>query len=644
MTLQFQIRKTELLFFSIRSVWKKKGIFKTILQILLWMWIILIAAQWVKDTMLWLWCALMLPGALFVPWIFNVAAMYLLNYRKGVLDECRMCLKDGVLEIHRKGWARIPARYLEDPVITKTFVIITNAVSRENKTYILIPVRAFLEGGRERFITELEAERNSSAMAHEEERKAFAMSCGEDRNASAMAHEEDRNASAAAHEGERSVPAMPHGEMFYTYPCSPQLLADLLASSDAASRALKGRGKEWLFKGAVVLGMFAATAVFFGWIDGVIIGVITLVSMLLRNHAGSYGQYLEWIEGGKGFRHLLGQWTLVSEEGCLWSYVNEWGNGYEWSALKTLVETERFYFLGTREGITLLVVPKSVFVEKGEEQRFLDCLAGHGIQKILSRYKVVPKPGLEKGRKAAVFLMTAAAAAGMAVVLYTKVQKDSSFPSVPYVPYEDEFVFRQDDYPDYVPLAKQKEVLEELGIEVPDSVMEESRRWMEESETGRVYVEGYPYYSLLSVLGMPEYDEESFKITAYPSQVYWFDWEGWDIMEDYLDILKAVETLSDGSVVFENARIDDGEADWENGRGRLTLSFECGGKEYDFQLKLSGDWLDESIINKINNVLRGQKGAERVYSCSDGGQGAVVFYCDKEWAEEFKKATGIELE
>ena len=160
------------------------------------------------------------------------------------------------------------------------------------------------------------------------------------------------------------------------------------------------------------------------------------------------------------------------------------------------------------------------------------------------------------------------------------------------------------DSPDYVPLAEQEEVLEKLGIEIPDSVMEESRRWMEESETGRIYVEGYPYYSLLSTLGMPKYDEESFKITSFSSQVYWFDWEGWDITEDYLNILKAVENLSDGSVMFENARIDDGEADWEDGRGRLTLSFDCGGDFYEFQLKISNDWLDSSVINKIDVYKR----------------------------------------
>lgn len=63
-------------------------------------------------------------------------------------------------------------------------------------------------------------------------------------------------------------------------------------------------------------------------------------------------------------------------------------------------------------------------------------------------------------------------------------------------------------------------------------------------------------------------------------------------------------------------------------------------------LQVSHDWLDNSVIKKLNGILAqlpGREGDRWIYACDDGGQGAILFYRDRAWARKFEKRTGIEL-
>ena len=103
----------------------------------------------------------------------------------------------------------------------------------------------------------------------------------------------------------------------------------------------------------------------------------------------------------------------------------------------------------------------------------------------------------------------------------------------------EEYVFHPGSYADYKPLADQVTVLEGLGFIIPEDVVVEMNRSMEEMPMARVWIEGYPYASLLSAIGMPEWDYEAWEIIRYSDQAYWFDWEGFNLDMDYVqDVYK----------------------------------------------------------------------------------------------------------
>lgn len=62
---------------------------------------------------------------------------------------------------------------------------------------------------------------------------------------------------------------------------------------------------------------------------------------------------------------------------------------------------------------------------------------------------------------------------------------------------------------------------------------------MKDGYMWQVWVEGYPYYSLLSYIGTPDHDKDTWEITGYPDQTYWFDWEGCAITAIEMDTSKA---------------------------------------------------------------------------------------------------------
>lgn len=202
------------------------------------------------------------------------------------------------------------------------------------------------------------------------------------------------------------------------------------------------------------------------------------------------------------------------------------------------------------------------------------------------------------------------------------------------------------DYPDYVALAKQRDILGELGLAVEEDEIERLRKVMEEDENARIYTEGYPFYRLLTYIGMPKRDRKTWKVIEYPVQAYWFDWEAMDVEGDYEDILRGVEKISGGEIAFGQIDVDSSRVDWEWGEGSIRLSFVCCGKPFEIEVRVENDWLDPSLIDKLNRVIE-QSGAagegRRIYACDDGGQGTILFYRDAGWAREFAQKTGMDM-
>lgn len=208
----------------------------------------------------------------------------------------------------------------------------------------------------------------------------------------------------------------------------------------------------------------------------------------------------------------------------------------------------------------------------------------------------------------------------------------------------EEYVFHPGAYENYKPLADQVTVLEGLGFAIPEYVVEEMNRSMEEMPMARAWIEGYPYASLLSAVGMPEWDYEAWEITQYSDQAYWFDWEGFNLDMEYVYILNGVNAMAGGDFAITDAQQDMSDVDWENGTGTVHLKFCINGEPYEYKLKMMNDWLDTDIIKDLNDALETAGVEKRVYAMEDDGQGCVLFCRDKAWAKKFKKETGIRLE
>lgn len=201
--------------------------------------------------------------------------------------------------------------------------------------------------------------------------------------------------------------------------------------------------------------------------------------------------------------------------------------------------------------------------------------------------------------------------------------------------------FNLADYPDYVPLDRQVEVLESFGFEVPEEVVESARDSVTEYGL-RAFVEGDPYTWLLTSLGAPQYNEDWTAIEQYSKGVFWFDFEGWG----YADVLNGMLALAQDSCLdtVTNISEDDSKVDWERGKGTLTVSLEWDGQTYHWDMNVHYDWIDSDVLGILNALLIEGKSRKYFYVTGDNGQGAIVFFCTAEWAENFSEATGLELE
>lgn len=198
-------------------------------------------------------------------------------------------------------------------------------------------------------------------------------------------------------------------------------------------------------------------------------------------------------------------------------------------------------------------------------------------------------------------------------------------------------------YPGYVPLDKQAEVLRSLGFQVPQEVVDDLHVFMDEYDMS-AYVEEYPYTWLLCNLAVYGEGEEGNGLGGV--DMFWFDFEGWDISTDYIMVLEGMKDLASGSILdgIGDIREDMADVDWERGTGKVRVLLEWDGQEYSWRMDMDNDWIDAEVLGIYNGLLRKEDVPERFYVTGDGGQGAIVFFCGQEWAARFEDSTGLELE
>lgn len=319
-----------------------------------------------------------------------------------------------------------------------------------------------------------------------------------------------------------------------------------------------------------------------------------------------------------------GSWQVVlAGEGITVSMPTDMKNCYPWASLEWLVETEELFYLFHKDKRHFIMIAKECFVSWDQVDVFHRICADKGIKKVTPK-KARYVPGWLTWVILGMILL-----AGTGVFMIKIFQDSVHEAGGGYV---------------RVPLDKQVEVLTSLGLHVPEETVESVRSSMVEYELYDL-VEESPYTWLLTDMGAPDYDED-WNLVGYSDEVFWFDFEGFDLTTDYIDVLNGMLALAQESPLDGVGDIKENteNVDWERGRGTVTVSLRWKGQEYRYDMSVYNDWIDEEVLGIFNSLLEQETSQKRFYVTGDNGQGAIVFFCTEEWAEEFSQKTGLILE
>lgn len=338
-----------------------------------------------------------------------------------------------------------------------------------------------------------------------------------------------------------------------------------------------------------------------------------------------------------------GVWQVtLSESGIYTKLSTGIRNHYAWEMLGWFVETGDAFYFYHKDKRHYVLIAKESFQNWDQVSAMRELCARKGVKYVQGR-KTHYLPDWAFVLIMVLFVMLCIAVMSISIfwsgVQETREQLQRVLQEPREISWQDDF--DPADYPDYVSLDVQVEVLESFGFEVPEEVVESVHDSMTEYGL-QASVEGYPYTWLLTSLGAPQYNEDWTAIEEYSRGVFWFDFEGWD----YIDVLNGMLALAEDSCLDTVANIseDDSKADWEQGKGTITVSLEWNGQTYHWYMNMYYDWLDSDVLGILNALLTEGKSQKFFYVTGDNGQGAIVFFCTAEWAEDFREATGLELE
>ena len=185
-------------------------------------------------------------------------------------------------------------------------------------------------------------------------------------------------------------------------------------------------------------------------------------------------------------------------------------------------------------------------------------------------------------------------------------------------------------------------VIESTGLHVSEETVESV--WTAMTDYGLwEIVESDPYTWILMYMAAPVNQDEGVREDS--KELFWFDFEGMDLTTDYQRILKGMLALSEGGSLDEvkDIQVNTDDVDWEKGSGTVEVSLSYKGEVYCFNMEAEYDWIDSKVLGILNSLLAAEEPEKLFYATWDGGQGVIVFFCTKEWKEQFEKKTGLEL-
>lgn len=379
---------------------------------------------------------------------------------------------------------------------------------------------------------------------------------------------------------------------------------------------------------AVLTGAVCLAAETFHWLFacyGLALSVLMILRLYCRDPEKAIRKQLKSPEMAA---RACGLWQIsLAENGVSVTMPADLTNTFAWTSLAWLLETEEAFYLFHRDKKHFVMIAKESFLSWDQVHLFHRICADHGIQKNTSK-KARYVPGWLVGLLFGLFLLVCAG------IFTIKIFLDSR--STPGSVLGDTY--------GRVPLEEQVEVLSSLGLHVPEETVESVRSSMVEYGLYDL-VEESPYTWLLTDMGAPAYDEE-WNLTGYSEEVFWFDFEGFDISTDYIDVLNGMLALAQGSALdgVSDIRENTEDVDWERGRGTAGVSLVWKEQTYSYDMEVYNDWIDGRVLGIFNPFLEQEGSRKYFYAAGDNGQGAIVFFCTPEWAEQFTQKTGLALE
>lgn len=588
---------------------------KLLILILLCLLLMFILGGPVMGTILFL----LIGGLLLLTYLISLCSTYQLNIRRGVLKESTLVLENGILISERDGSRlEFSASQISRVIQKKDSLLIILEERLGRGLYIILPKRIFsVPGDMDAFLKTLaEAAVKGTELKEPEDTEAV--------------HE-------------------------FSFFMDSDLFTHIqvLLSLEQAACQKYYRLRILIYTILEVgVGILLLRLIYGEKMSWLVLGVIAVAGLLGGIWAGSRKairkkvtrQTKMLLSKGK-LNKMLGTWQMAFYENHMKIRFGGTENTLEYRSFQKFLESPDVYlFSGGLYGNSLGLPIQAVPPERRSE--FLNFCRYRMPLEQTNGYKVKKRKLSGASRILLIFIAMIFLGAGITLGLH--ILEEGNRPKN-YAgdgsawEYDEDFIFRPEDYSDYTTIEDQISVLEELGFDIPEGAADYYHDWIDHSEYGKLYVEGYPYYVLLSDLGEPDYDMDTWQFLGYSGQVYWFDYEGWDISSDYIEILEGVQALTDEEVKFVGAREDCEDVNWRKETGTIRVTFWCGGRPHEFQANVDGDWLDPDFIPFLNEVLEQEGAKKRLYSCSDNGQGCILFYRDEAWAEEFTEKTGIVL-
>lgn len=265
---------------------------------------------------------------------------------------------------------------------------------------------------------------------------------------------------------------------------------------------------------------------------------------------------------------------------------------FSWRDMGYLLESGQWFLIYNKKKKPLMRFPKSNFADEEECRRFITYCQEQGLEycdmrnteeRNDKRIKSYVIPVIVILLVLVIVCNLALYLAGYILVnkLGIQIEESREEPTT-------EYVFHPEDFEHYLPLEKQVGVLKSLGIKVPEKILKEERDWMEEYPSSREWIEGEPYYTLLSDLGYPVYDEETYEIKSYSNQIYTVDWDGYDLTEDYVSLLNGVNAISRGEYTLTSPAVILDGVDMDSLTGTTQIYFLLNGTPYLYELEADG--------------------------------------------------------